>query len=102
MLVIYTSESYPTEVRSLGLGLTMSTGRIGAIAMSFVVPYMNLTQVNPLFAFGISGLIALIFIYFLPETYGRILRDYVEEMKPVHQPLIKISEKSLNLEESFD
>lgn len=80
----------------------MSTGRIGAIAMPFIIPYMNLTQVNPLFAFGVSGLIALIFIYFLPETYGRVLRDYVEELKPVKQPLLKISEKNNNLESSFD
>jgi len=70
--------------------------------MPFIVNYMQLTQVNPLFAFGVSGLIALIFIYFLPETYGRVLRDYVGDLKPASQPLIEITEKNSNLESSFD
>jgi len=102
VLITYTSESYPTEVRPLGLGITMSTGRLGAIAMPFIVAYMSNTQVNPLFSFGVAGVIALIFIYFLPETYGRILKDYVEEMKPHTQPLIRISETSNKMESSFD
>ena len=102
VLITYTSESYPTEVRTLGLGLTMSTGRLGAIAMPFIVAWLDNTQVSPLFSFGVAGLIALIFIYFLPETYGRILKDYVQEMKPTTQPLLRISETSHKLETSFD
>jgi len=80
----------------------MSTGRLGAIAMPFIVAWMDKTQVNPLFSFGVAGLIALVFIYFLPETYGRILKDYVQEMKPTSQPLLRISETSHKLETSFD
>jgi len=71
----------------------MSTGRLGAVAMPYIVAYMTNTQVNPLFSFGVAGFIALILIYFLPETYGRILKDYVQEMKPVaSQPLLRAPE----------
>ena len=62
---------------------------------------MQLTKLNPLFAFGVSGLIAFVIIIFLPETYRRNQRDFVEVEKPKSQPLLLISEKSVRLEESF-
>lgn len=71
--------------------------------MSFIITAVGNTQVNPLFVFGVFGLVALLIICFcLPETYGTILKDFMTQIKPKKEiPLLRISEKSDHLEQSF-
>jgi len=66
---IYTSETYPTVIRSTGVGLTVSIARLGGVW----APQISLLSQSvwfplPYIIFGICLFIAAFFAIFLPET----------------------------------
>ena len=69
-LITYASEIYPTQVRSLGYGLTMTFGRIGTIINPFYLNLMinSFSNKNPLAFYGPLTLLALAATYGLPYT----------------------------------
>ncbi|PRD24071.1 UNVERIFIED_CONTAM: Solute carrier family 22 member 8 [Trichonephila clavipes] len=80
LLYLYTSEMYPTAVRSVTLGSCSMFARIGSILAPFVHELGKLLHpAVPNVLYGLlaltSGLLALL----LPETKGRILPDTLEE-----------------------
>eukprot|EP01127_Copromyxa_protea_P008765 TRINITY_DN2014_c0_g1_i6.p1 TRINITY_DN2014_c0_g1~~TRINITY_DN2014_c0_g1_i6.p1 ORF type:complete len:273 (+),score=47.89 TRINITY_DN2014_c0_g1_i6:446-1264(+) len=84
VLYLYTPEVYPTSIRSVGLGSSVSAGRIGGMVAPYVsVIIMQIVGIGPWIAFGVygaSGLLICVFIVLLPiETAGRKLSDTIEQ-----------------------
>lgn len=93
-IYLYTTELYPTSVRTAGVGISSMCGRIGAI----VSPYIALLATDapwlPLVLFGIFALVSGALTVFLPETLGKDLPDSLAQalgldhiVENVHVPL---------------
>lgn len=80
ILITYTSEAYPTVVRTVGFGLVMTFGRLGISAMPFFVSAMQQQLINPIFSFGFLGIIAMVLLKFMPEN-KEMIDDYIREHK---------------------
>jgi hypothetical protein len=70
---IYTSETYPTVIRSTGVGLTVSIARLGGVW----APQISLLSQSvwfplPYIIFSICSFIAAFFAIFLPETRTKL------------------------------
>ncbi|BFH61973.1 MFS transporter [Paenibacillus azoreducens] len=78
-LYAYTPELYPTSVRSTGVGLATSVGRIGGVIAPFLVGYMvqNHIHINTIFMmfFAIICIGALGVLFLGTETKGKELAD---------------------------
>ena len=66
---IYTSETYPTVIRSTGVGLTVSIARLGGVW----APQISLLSQSvwfplPYLIFSVCSFVAALFAMFLPET----------------------------------
>ena len=70
--------------------------------MPFFVNAMQAKQINPLFFFGILGLIGSFVIYYLRETYGKELKDFVTQLKDNERPLISFSNPRRSGGERFE
>mmetsp|Transcript_4340 Transcript_4340/g.6689 ORF Transcript_4340/g.6689 Transcript_4340/m.6689 type:complete len:494 (+) Transcript_4340:86-1567(+) len=87
IVYVYTTEIYPTIVRTMGGALCIAFGRFGSIVAPSV--YENLafaTGSHAAFFHVTAGLCALnaILVLFLPyETKGQILQDHIEEAQPL-------------------
>ncbi len=77
-IYLYTSELYPTSLRTGGLGFSSTCGRVGAVLSPYVAMLSKVRHWLPLVVFGgaaiLSGLLALL----LPETLGRDLPETVQ------------------------
>lgn len=69
-LIIYYSEVFPTPVRSLGCGFTMTFGRLGTIMVPFYINYMKNKYYgkNSLCYMAPFGLLAILMCYIMPYT----------------------------------
>ncbi|MDR9853959.1 MFS transporter [Paenibacillus sp. VCA1] len=78
-LYAYTPELYPTSVRSTGVGLATSVGRIGGVIAPFLVGYLvqRHVEINVIFImFFVIILIGALGVLFLgKETKGKMLAD---------------------------
>jgi hypothetical protein len=79
LIYIYGSEIFPTVVRAKCMGASISFGR----GVSTIAPYMNVLAanvgLNPMFIYGIGGLICLPLLGMLPETMGKDMPDFLEQ-----------------------
>lgn len=77
IIYVYVSESYPTKIRSLGLGITNSFNRLaGIMTPVFSQLLFNVTATFPYIVFSVISVLASIVCAFLPfETLGRRLED---------------------------
>ena len=86
---IYTSETYPTVIRSTGVGLTVSIARLGGVW----APQISLLSQSvwfplPYIIFSFVSSIAGLFAFFLPETRTRAnLPDTVRQAEKLDQPI---------------
>uniref|UniRef100_A0A4W4HF03 Major facilitator superfamily (MFS) profile domain-containing protein n=1 Tax=Electrophorus electricus TaxID=8005 RepID=A0A4W4HF03_ELEEL len=71
VVYIYTAEIYPTVLRNLGIGMCSSAARIGS-TFSKYLPYILMGSLT------IGSSLANIF---LPETFGKVLPETVEQMQ---------------------
>jgi len=69
-LVVYYSEVYPTPVRSLGCGFTLTFGRLGTIMVPFYINYMKIKYYgkNALCYMAPFGALAILLSYIMPYT----------------------------------
>eukprot|EP01016_Furgasonia_blochmanni_P028223 TRINITY_DN2965_c0_g3_i3.p1 TRINITY_DN2965_c0_g3~~TRINITY_DN2965_c0_g3_i3.p1 ORF type:complete len:633 (-),score=34.63 TRINITY_DN2965_c0_g3_i3:160-1950(-) len=91
ILFTYTSEVYPTTVRSLGYGFNMTVGRFTNIMMPLCIAYFQQNQVNPLIPFGLLGLLTIVVLRYTPETFKRDMPDYILETRQKEIPLMPLS-----------
>ena len=72
---LYTSEAYPTHVRSTGAGMLNSIGRIGGLLTPFIAQVLSQNSMFLTFMiYAVISLIGAVIAFFLPiETKGRML-----------------------------
>ncbi|KAG1714407.1 Organic cation transporter protein [Nymphon striatum] len=80
MLYIYSTELFPTVVRSIGLGSCSMIGRVGSILAPYVRQLGRDTHFYvPPAIYGSLSVASGLLILFLPETKGEIIPDHLEE-----------------------
>ncbi|GLC46023.1 hypothetical protein PLESTM_001815200 [Pleodorina starrii] len=79
---IFTSEMFPTLVRSAVLGAENEAARVGGISAPFIVLVGVSTgqAAMPFIIFGVTSLVAGVAIFTLPETLGTKLPDTMSDM----------------------
>ncbi|KAK7107669.1 organic cation transporter protein-like [Littorina saxatilis] len=105
LVYIYSSELFPTTVRSAGMGASSAFARLGSILASYVQQWSlqmggNLGKSLPLLVFGAFSLVAGLLTFVLPETLHKDLPDTVEDAlvfgkdpeKDEHQDPVKVVE----------
>jgi MFS family permease len=77
ILYIYSTELYPTNVKSLAVSVFFVFSRLAAT----IVPYMLTVFPNVTLLICVSSIIAAFVMVKLPETLGSQIGDEIEEMK---------------------
>ncbi|XP_038078074.1 solute carrier family 22 member 13-like [Patiria miniata] len=79
IIYLYTTELFPTPVRSIGLGMSSLAARIGGILSPIILLLGDYLESLPLIVFGSSAVLAGLLVLLLPETKGRKLPQTLEE-----------------------
>jgi OCT family organic cation transporter-like MFS transporter 4/5 len=79
---IYTSELFPTLIRSAVLGAENQAARVGGIIAPFIAMAGTGTNSNlvPFLTFGCATLVAGLLVFTLPETLGTPLPETMQDM----------------------
>jgi len=79
IVYLYTSELFPTVIRSVALSFACSMARIGSMAAPFIAYLAELHPVLPIFVFGSITFVVGLTTILLPETNKKKLPDTLEE-----------------------
>ncbi|XP_060072228.1 organic cation transporter protein-like [Ylistrum balloti] len=80
-LFLYTPEIFPTNLRTVGMGLPSAAGRIGGMLAPFAGPLTEQVRWAPGAIFGCLCLIVTLILPLLPETRGHELPTLVEDLE---------------------
>ncbi|XP_067119497.1 solute carrier family 22 member 13-like [Centruroides vittatus] len=81
-LYLLATETYPTVVRNVGIGLLSMMGRVGSMAAPFMREAANNVHISfPLALFGTLSLICCVLTLFLPETKDSRLADILSQVE---------------------
>lgn len=78
MIFLYTTELFPTVVRSAALGTCSLVARVGGIAAPQVILFRRFSASLPSIIFGAMAIFAMLAATLLPETKGVVLADDLE------------------------
>mmetsp|Transcript_31576 Transcript_31576/g.79276 ORF Transcript_31576/g.79276 Transcript_31576/m.79276 type:complete len:399 (-) Transcript_31576:107-1303(-) len=78
MIFLYTTELFPTVVRSAALGTCSLVARIGGIAAPQIILFRRFHDSLPSLIFGATAAAACLTATLLPETKGVVLEDDLE------------------------
>lgn len=78
-IYLYTSELYPTSIRTRGVGISSMFGRIGAIVSPYIASLQSTSYWLPMAIFGGCTVLSGCLVCFLPETLGRELPETLAE-----------------------
>ncbi|KAF4098123.1 solute carrier family 22 member 4 [Onychostoma macrolepis] len=81
VVYIYTAELYPTVLRNLGIGMCSSAARIGSITAPYVIFLGTFNKYLPYILMGSLTIASSIANVFLPETFGKVLPETLEQMQ---------------------
>ncbi|XP_066939241.1 organic cation transporter protein-like isoform X2 [Macrobrachium rosenbergii] len=82
IVVFYSSELFPTEVRSRGISTSFMVGRIGSIVSPFITELLVIAfPWAPSLVFGATSIVAAVATLTLPETQGVALPDTVASLE---------------------
>lgn len=89
-IYLYTSELFPTKLRSCSVGLSSTCGRIGAIASPYVSSLGSVTGLAwlPMVIMSVLAIVSGSLVYCLPETLGTKLPDSIPEAEKMGNILI--------------
>lgn len=97
LILLYPSELFPTELRGIGVGMSVAASRIGAVLGVLVFPALiDVAGLqHALWMFVGVGLVAvLICVFMAPETKGRTLEDTSAGAAPALVPPVRADEVS--------
>jgi len=80
-VIIYSSELFPTSIRSAGVGTCSTCGRIGAVVTPWMSDQAKRTPWVMMAIFGGSAVISGFLNLLLPETLGRPLPENLVQVK---------------------
>ena len=78
MIFLYTTELFPTIVRSAALGTCSLVARLGGIAAPQIILFRRISASLPSIIFGAMAILAMFAATLLPETKGIVLQDDLE------------------------
>lgn len=78
MIFLYTTELFPTIVRSAALGTCSLVARLGGIAAPQIILFRRFSASLPSIIFGAMAIFAMLVATLLPETKGVVLADDLE------------------------
>ncbi|XP_022084723.1 solute carrier family 22 member 13-like isoform X2 [Acanthaster planci] len=79
ILYLYTSELFPTPVRSIGLGMGGVAAQLGGILSPIILLLGKYVESLPQTLFGSSAALGAILLLLMPETKGRPLPQTLKE-----------------------
>merc|ERR1711879_55538 len=82
IIFVYAAELFPTVVRSVAMGLSSTSARVGGVAAPMVILFSSVSQALPMLIFGTAALLSGLLILLLPETLGKPLPESVEDCIP--------------------
>lgn len=83
VLMFYSSEIFPTNVRQSLLALSSTVGRIGSLIAPQTILLAKYFASGPLILFSASALLMAVFTIGLPETMNTSLPSTLEEAKNI-------------------
>ncbi|KAG7165543.1 solute carrier family 22 member 15-like [Homarus americanus] len=94
VVYLYSSELYPTCLRTQGLGVSSMVGRIGSIISPFINDMLGLYHwAIPSTIFGLASLVAGGLTCLLPETKDKTLPDTVDDVEAWRSPALSKRER---------
>ncbi|UJR36301.1 hypothetical protein I4U23_029030 [Adineta vaga] len=82
IIYIYANELFPTQVRNTGIGICSMIARLGAIVGTLSNDVLARVWLHfPIAVFGITSIIAVVFITVCPETLNRPLPQTVDDVE---------------------
>jgi MFS transporter, OCT family, solute carrier family 22 (organic cation transporter), member 4/5 len=78
MIFLYTTELFPTIVRSAALGTCSLVARFGGIAAPQIILLRRLDSSIPSIIFGVFAILGMLAAALLPETKGVVIADDLE------------------------
>uniref|UniRef100_A0A7M5XDM5 Major facilitator superfamily (MFS) profile domain-containing protein n=1 Tax=Clytia hemisphaerica TaxID=252671 RepID=A0A7M5XDM5_9CNID len=79
---LYTVELFPTVVRTLGMGTCIFWSRVGGMIAPQILLLGGVSiNILPTIIIGVMALLAALDVYFLPETFGKLLPNTIEEIE---------------------
>lgn len=83
IMLLYTSELFPTVIRNWAFGVASSSGRFGSILSTAFSKLNYVIDVHiPMFSFGILSVVIGFSVLFLKETKDALLTESIEKEKP--------------------
>ncbi|XP_037786215.1 organic cation transporter protein-like [Penaeus monodon] len=80
--IFFSSELFPTEVRSRGVGTCFMLSRVGSMAAPFITDFLGSAYpASPSIVFGVASLLAGTATLALPETLGVALPDTIAHLE---------------------
>ncbi|XP_023336870.1 solute carrier family 22 member 8 [Eurytemora carolleeae] len=79
IVYLYTTELFPTVVRSVGLSFACSMARLGSMLAPFIASLAYVDPILPIFIFGVVTFVVGVQAIILPETNKKKLPDTLEE-----------------------
>ena len=79
MVYIYTSELFPTAIRSTAVGVCSTIARVGGIIALLMEGLSNIWEPFPMIIFGAVALTAGILGFHFPETRGDKLPENMDD-----------------------
>ncbi|KAG0710128.1 Organic cation transporter-like protein [Chionoecetes opilio] len=81
-IIFYSSELFPTQVRSRGMGTSYMMSRIGSMVSPFITDLVGtIYPWAPFVIFGTGALLAGAGTFLLPETRGQVLPDTIAQLE---------------------
>ncbi|CAF1379636.1 unnamed protein product [Adineta ricciae] len=98
IIYLYSTELFPTSVRTTGLGMCSMTGRLGAILGTFSNDYLARIWMNfPTVLFGVVSLVAGIAALVFPETLNKPLPQTIDDIESMNLPLFSTNKQQRDL-----
>ena len=86
-------------MRTKGYGLCMTFGKTGCIIVPIYVSYLQIFSQNPLVYIGFLCVLAIICIFYIPETYDQQMQDRLDEAGNNEKELDNINSNRMLAEE---
>ncbi|KAG0720922.1 Solute carrier family 22 member 6 [Chionoecetes opilio] len=82
MIIFFSSELFPTEVRGRGVSTAFMMSRLGSMGAPFITDLVgSMYPWAPFVIFGLAALLAGAVTFLLPETRGQVLPDTVAHLE---------------------